>query len=72
MFKYLLEFNDMNEFNFIEECKKEVVRFVKNFLSILFNFFTIELENIKDTIRLVVLEIIKCYLNIADIAVFIL
>lgn len=72
MLKHLLEFNDMNELNFTEECKKEVARFAKNFLPILFNLFTTEPENTKDTTRLAVLETTKCYLNIADTAVFIL
>lgn len=64
--------NLMREFYFTEECKKEVARFAKNFLPILFNLFTTEPENTKDTTRLAVLETTKCYLHIADTAVFIL
>ncbi|XP_065926427.1 RRP12-like protein [Magallana gigas] len=55
-----------------EERKKEVARFAKNLLPILFNLFTTEPENTKDTARFAVLETTKCYLHIADTAVFIL
>ncbi|XP_061180059.1 RRP12-like protein isoform X1 [Saccostrea echinata] len=51
-----------------EESKQEVARFAKNFLPILFNLFTTEPENAKDTTRLAVLETIKTYLQIADTA----
>lgn len=44
-----LNFNDTREFYFTEECKKEVARFAKNFLPILFNLLMTELENTKDT-----------------------
>ncbi|XP_022336615.2 RRP12-like protein isoform X1 [Crassostrea virginica] len=51
-----------------EECRREVARFAKNFLPILFNLFTTEPENAKDTTRLAVLETTKTYLQIADTA----
>ncbi|XP_048746321.2 RRP12-like protein isoform X2 [Ostrea edulis] len=51
-----------------EECRQEVARFAKNFLPILFNLFTTEPENTKDTARLAVLETIRVYLQITDTA----
>ncbi|KAK3094601.1 hypothetical protein FSP39_003915 [Pinctada imbricata] len=47
-----------------DESKKEVGRFAKNFLPILFNLFTTDSDN--NSVRLAVLETIKCYVQIAD------
>jgi ribosomal RNA-processing protein 12 len=50
-----------------EENKKELAKFAKNYLPILFNLYTTEsTENRRDPAKLAALETVKIYLQITD------
>lgn len=49
----------------VEENTKELARFAKNYLPILFNIYT-ACEEMNDSVSLPILQTLKCYLQIAD------
>ena len=49
-----------------EESRAELAKFAKNFIPLLFNLFTAEVEDEADKTRQAVFETIKIYMQIAD------